>query len=148
MNRYYLSFFFCLAGLFAAIAAPVPKDRNGNNDGDILGTWDVTERTIGKAKITSTIKMQWKLESEGKLQMVRNVARGTSTNYTFRFDSSKSPMHFEYQTSPTATPYLAICEVRGDTMRICYARSGKERPTDFEPETGEYLYTFRRVNAK
>jgi len=148
MNRYWLSFFFCLAGFFAAIAAPVPKNRNANDDGNILGTWDVTERTIGKTKITSTIKMQWKMEAEGKFEMVRNFARNTSTNYTFRLDASKTPMHFEYQTSPNSSPNQGICEINGDVMRICYSRSGKERPTDFTPETGEYLYTFRRASAK
>ena len=42
--------------------------------------------------------------------------------------------------------FLAIYELKGDTLKVCYDLSGKERPTEFKtkPDTQLYLVTYRR----
>jgi uncharacterized protein (TIGR03067 family) len=35
---------------------------------------------------------------------------------------------------------LAIYELKGDTLRVCYDLSGKKRPTEFKTESGTQLF--------
>jgi uncharacterized protein (TIGR03067 family) len=42
--------------------------------------------------------------------------------------------------------FLAIYELKGDELRVCYDLGGKDRPTEFvsKPETPLFLVTYRR----
>jgi uncharacterized protein (TIGR03067 family) len=41
---------------------------------------------------------------------------------------------------------LAIYELEGDSMKVCYDMSGKERPTEFKtkPGTAQFLAKYKR----
>jgi uncharacterized protein (TIGR03067 family) len=41
--------------------------------------------------------------------------------------------------------FLAIYELDGDTLRICYDLTGKARPTEFKTSQGEFLATYQRA---
>jgi uncharacterized protein (TIGR03067 family) len=43
--------------------------------------------------------------------------------------------------------FLAIYELNGDTLRICYDLTGKVRPTEFKTKKGELLFlaTYKRL---
>ena len=40
-----------------------------------------------------------------------------------------------------------IYEIKGDTMRVCFAGGGKDRPTEFRTKEGsmEMLVTYKRI---
>lgn len=44
--------------------------------------------------------------------------------------------------------FLAIYELDGDTLRVCYDLSGKARPSEFKTkaETQLLLFTYKREN--
>jgi uncharacterized protein (TIGR03067 family) len=45
--------------------------------------------------------------------------------------------------------FLAIYELNGDTLRICYDLTGKVRPTEFKTRKGEplFLATYKRAKS-
>lgn len=44
--------------------------------------------------------------------------------------------------------YPAIYELSGDTLKVCYALEGKERPTEFKTQTGTALFLVTYQRAK
>jgi uncharacterized protein (TIGR03067 family) len=68
---------------------------------------------------------------------------------TLKLDPSKTPKTFD--STVTAGPnkgkvYLAIYEISGDTLKVCYDEEGKKRPTEFKGETGaQTLVVHKRV---
>jgi uncharacterized protein (TIGR03067 family) len=45
--------------------------------------------------------------------------------------------------------FLAIYELNGDNLRICYNLTGKVRPTEFKTQKGEPLFmaTYKRAKS-
>ncbi len=45
--------------------------------------------------------------------------------------------------------FLAIYELNGDTLRVCYDLSGKARPSEFKTEKGKLLFlaTYKRTKS-
>jgi uncharacterized protein (TIGR03067 family) len=45
--------------------------------------------------------------------------------------------------------FLAIYELNGDTLRVCYDLTGKARPTEFKTKKGELLFlaTYKRAKS-
>ena len=59
---------------------------------------------------------------------------GVETGGTFEVDNSKSPAQIEIHCTAGAdsgSSWPGIYELKGDQLRVCYARRGKKRPTAF-----------------
>jgi uncharacterized protein (TIGR03067 family) len=57
---------------------------------------------------------------------------------TYKVDPSKSPKWFELEGVKASGgvevgPNLGIYELNGDELKLCLGRSGKDRPTSFDP---------------
>ena len=64
---------------------------------------------------------------------------GLTIKGTYKIDPSTKPKKME--TTASNGPYkdqeiLGIYEIDGDTLKICYAPPGKERPTEFKSKEG------------
>ena len=64
---------------------------------------------------------------------------GLSIEGTYKIDPTAKPKKME--TTASTGPYkdqelLGIYELSGDTLKICYAPPGKERPTEFKTKEG------------
>jgi uncharacterized protein (TIGR03067 family) len=64
---------------------------------------------------------------------------GLSIEGTYKIDPTAKPKKME--TTASTGPYkdqelLGIYELSGDTLKICYAPPGKERPTEFKTKDG------------
>jgi uncharacterized protein (TIGR03067 family) len=69
---------------------------------------------------------------------------------TFKLIADKTPkaMDITGTDGPNkGKTFLAIYELDGDSLKICYDLSGKERPTEFKTktETKLFLLTYKRV---
>jgi uncharacterized protein (TIGR03067 family) len=71
---------------------------------------------------------------------------------TYKVNKSTTPMQVDMVTSAGAGKGLGvqlkgIYEVKGDTLKICYAPAGQPRPTAFtsEPGSGNQLFVMKRV---
>lgn len=66
-----------------------------------------------------------------------------------KVDPSKSPKTFDAKVTDGPNKgkvYLAIYEINGDTLKVCYDEAGKKRPTEFKGEGGaQTLVVHKRV---
>ena len=66
----------------------------------------------------------------------------------FKIDPTAKPKTIE--STATSGPYkdqelLGIYELDGDTLKICYALPGKDRPTEFKSKEGVMLFVHKKV---
>jgi uncharacterized protein (TIGR03067 family) len=55
---------------------------------------------------------------------------------TLKIDSTKKPKTMDIRPEGERDTILAIYELTGDTLRVCWSPAGKERPTDFASKPG------------
>jgi len=145
-TRFWLPLVGCLIASLS-IAAPVPKNKKGNPEEAIQGTWEVVDfdfgnRVAGAAKPRGPIGLHWTLDGD-KLSMKQPNAVAGGNTATFKIDTTQTPMQFEWNYNGNPTAIRAIFEIDGDTLKICY--SGQRRPTELVAGNGTYMYTFKRV---
>ncbi len=68
---------------------------------------------------------------------------------TLTVDPSKAPKTFDAKVTDGPNKgkvYLAIYEISGDALKVCYDEAGKKRPTEFKGEGGaQTLVVHQRV---
>ena len=116
----------------------------------LQGTWlptaaEVSENPFGEA----TLKIM-KLVVEGDKY---NATVGISVDLgTIRIDPAAKPKTMDIigtEGPNKGKTFLAIYELNGDTLRICYDLTGKVRPTEFKTRKGEALFlaTYKRSKS-
>jgi uncharacterized protein (TIGR03067 family) len=145
-----------LASLLAlTLAAPGPKDKPDPAK-DIIGLWELEHAEGGSGRSgpleEPASPLRYRFDKDGtwtvlegdKLAMPARAVKidGWANPATVDFTISKD--------SPKRT--LGIFKIEGDSLTICKAYPGKDRPTKFEARPGEtdyhYLMVFKRVNGK
>ena len=126
----------------------IKKDRKR-----IEGTWKITalETNGNKSKDEDVKKLTvvngddgtWSVRPEGK-----EISKGTST-----FDPTQKPKTIDF--TPTegggkGDQFLGVYELRKNVRKLCFAPSGKARPTEFSStaENQHILVTFERVKSE
>lgn len=112
------------------------------------GTWQAQSGEFGGQKFPDEILKATKLEVKAGNYSV-TVGKDNDKGTT-KVDSSKSPK--EMDITGTDGPnkgktFLAIYELDGDTLKVCYDLSGKERPKEFKTESGTltFMVVYKRV---
>ena len=138
----------CLAMILLTAAS---WSQNAADERKLLqGTWlptaaEVSENPFGEA----TLKIM-KLVVEGDKY---NVTVGISVDIgTIRIDPAAKPKTMDIigtEGPNKGKTFLAIYELNGDTLRICYDLTGKVRPTEFKTRKGEALFlaTYKRAKS-
>lgn len=126
----------------------IRKDRK-----QIEGTWQVTGLVINgdkskdedakKLTVVNDDKGTWNLRS-GNME----ISMGTSS-----FDPTKKPKAIDLTPTEGGSNgdlFLGIYEFKKNTRKLCFAPSGKDRPTEFSstPENQHILVTFERVKTE
>lgn len=113
------------------------------------GAWAPAKAELAGQSLPDETLKTMKLVLAGgnyKLEVNGTVAdQGTLT-----IDPAKKPkaMDIKGTEGPNkGKTFLAIYELKGDSLRICYDLTGKERPTEFKAELkkGLFLATYQRV---
>ena len=138
----------CIAMILFTAAA---RSQDAADERKLLqGTWlptaaELSENPFGEA----TLKIM-KLVFEGDTY---NVTVGISVDRgTTKIDPAAKPKTMDIigTDGPNqGKTFLAIYELNGDTLRICYDLTGKVRPTEFKTRKGEplFLATYKRSNS-
>lgn len=113
----------------------------------IEGTWiPVVAEMAGQPfpdAILKTMKLAMR-EGTYTVHVGEKVDRGT-----IKLDPAANPAAIDITGTEgpnQGTTFLAIYELSGDSLRICYDLAGAARPTAFAtaPDTKQFLVTFRR----
>ena len=113
----------------------------------LQGTWKPVEAELAGVKLPETVLAPLRLEL-GKgtyvLKGAESPDRGTLT-----IDATRKPRTMDVTGTDgpnKGKTFPAIYDLEGDTLRICYDLSGKQRPAEFKTakETRLYLVTYKR----
>ncbi len=111
------------------------------------GSWQVTEAEMAGMKLPEAAAQQIKLELSGDHYVV-TTAEGKDEG-TVRLMPDKTPKAMDItgvEGPNKGKKFLAIYELEGDVLKICYDLKGQERPTEFKtkPKTLLFLATYRK----
>ncbi|HEV3143776.1 MAG TPA: TIGR03067 domain-containing protein [Gemmataceae bacterium] len=126
MKRLTLCLFVLPLALPALARADEPKEAKG--------VWVPTEMTVAGQALPAEQLSALKLTiGDGKYKAEVNNEGTDSGTYTI--DSTKKPGRLEITSTDGANKgkkMLAIWELSGDTMKVCYDLEGKDYPTEFK----------------
>lgn len=133
---------------FAVVFALPVLARAAEDDAKAMeGTWVLESAELAGKPLAGDASKSIKLTmKDGKYTVVaESPDHGTVT-----IDSTKKPktMDIAGTDGPNkGKKFLAIYEIQGDTLKICYDLSGKERPTEFKSKekTQLFLVTYKRA---
>jgi len=112
----------------------------------------------GEWAMVSCVRSGLALE-ESYLKFGKRVAKDNKTTVTmagqvqvearYTVDRAKKPMTMDYFL-PGGTRQLGIYDLEGKTLKVCFAKAGKERPKDFAsvPGDGRTLTVWRLIKRK
>jgi uncharacterized protein (TIGR03067 family) len=133
---------FTMVLSFAAAAWSVQA-----GDDNMDGTWLPATAELGGEKFPDEVRKTTKLVVKGDKYTV-TVGKAVDKG-TVKLNPSAKPkaMDITGTEGPNkGKTILAIYERNGDTLRVCYDLSGKNRPTEFKTEEGTLLFlvTYKR----
>jgi uncharacterized protein (TIGR03067 family) len=114
---------------------------------NVEGVWKPTQAEWGGTPLPDAAIASWRLElRNGKYSL---TGAESPDNGTYTFDAAKKPKTMDVTgvDGPNkGKTFPCIYELDGDTLRICYDLSGKERPKEFKTtkQNKLYLVTYQR----
>ena len=139
-----------LLAFSAAIVLTLPcfgfADDSKKDEAKIDGTWQATSAELGGKKLPKKVTENLKLTlKKGEYEVqAESPDRGT---VTYKDSADPKEMDIKGVEGPNeGKTFLAIYELSGDKLKICYDLSGKSRPTEFKTkaETQLFLVTYER----
>ncbi len=119
------------------------KDADKKDLQKLAGKWQPTSMLIGKNKTSDEDLKTFTLALEGDTYTFSIKGEKEPDKGKFKIDANAKPMTMDIITgkdSPNKGKILlAIYELDGDTMKICYDREGKKRPTEFKADSDKTL---------
>jgi uncharacterized protein (TIGR03067 family) len=125
----------------ACCASASAADAEDKDLKSMEGTWLPSAAELAGQEFPAEVRKSIKLIIQGENYTVfvgENPDEGTVA-----LDSSKSPkaMTIKGTKGPNqGKTFLAIYDLKSDTLRVCYDLSGKAFPEDFKTKAGTQLY--------
>jgi uncharacterized protein (TIGR03067 family) len=134
---------------FGLVLALVPAARADDKADDwkgLKGTWKVEKAIFMGNESTDMFGTLILTIEEGKYAV---DFRGQEEKGTIKLDPAKKPKQMTIQPTEGTNKemtFLAIYELSGDTLKVCYDLGGKEAPAAFESKAGTLtlLITYKR----
>ena len=117
----------------------------------LQGAWLPTAAELGENPFDEATLKTMKLVFEGDKYTVA-VGKSPLDKGTTKIDPAAKPKTMDIigTDGPNkGKTFLAIYELNGDTLRICYDLTGKVRPAEFKTKKGELLFlvTYKRAKS-
>jgi len=123
----------------------------GKEDSKMIdGTWLPVEAELGGQKFPDAVLKTLKLTmGDGKYTVMvgEQIDKGT-----IKLEPTTKPKAIDITGTEgpnKGKTFLAIYELTGDTLRICYDLTGKKRPTEFKTvkDTQQFLVSYKREKS-
>lgn len=138
-----------LSGIAGCSSAKDDKKATGDDAQKAAGTWTLVSGETEGAPLPEKEVANAKLTIVGDKYTVK-LGDASEKKGTQKLDSAKTPKHIDAQDTegPTVGKNLGIYEFTADgDFRVCFAATGKERPTEFvtKPGSGHFMHLWRRA---
>jgi uncharacterized protein (TIGR03067 family) len=103
------------------------------------GEWSMVSAEHAGQVVPETMLKSWKRVARGNETTV-TFAGQVMLKATFTVDTSKQPKFIDYTLADgpnKGKQQFGIYELKGDTLRFCFAAPGKDRPSDFTTKPGD-----------
>jgi uncharacterized protein (TIGR03067 family) len=130
---------FLTSALFVSCCSVARSDEG--RDATIEGTWLPSSAELGGKAFPDDVRKSIRLEIKGEQYIVtvgKQPDRGTCKQ-----NPAAKPKALDITGTEgpnKGKTILAIYELSGDTLRVCYDLSGKSRPTEFKSTAGSLLF--------
>jgi len=141
-----------VAGLLAGEAAGADKKSVLDDAKHTEGVWKLVNGEFNGEPISEEVVSDARLTIFGDAYTVQLGLLGVKKG-TQHLDPTTSPKQIDAEdfSGPTTGMNLGIYEfdANGD-FRVCFAATGKERPTEFatKPGTGSFMHVWRKSESK
>ena len=140
--------YICIAMILFTAAA---RSQDADERKLLQGTWLATAAELSESTLDEATLKTIKLVLEGDKYAV-TVGESPIDKDTTRIDPAAKPKTMDIISTEgpnKGKTFLAIYELNGDTLRICYDLTGKVRPTEFKTRKGEplFLVTYKRAKS-
>ncbi|HJZ91381.1 MAG TPA: TIGR03067 domain-containing protein [Gemmataceae bacterium] len=139
-----------VATLAFVVAAPALKDPPKGEPPSVIGEWELQEWLDGGKPRTYSSGASVEFLPDG-----RRIWRedGTADERSYKLISKTTPYAMDLiRPSGAQEPavFHAIYKVEGDTLVICVAQQGQERPVKFDTsrEANHMVMTYKRMKKK
>jgi len=135
----------CAAAVVITALTAMGGDKSAA--GSVEGDWAPVKAELAGQPMPETVLKTIQLNLyKGKYNV---LVAGQPDKGTYSLDVSTKPKSMDIKGTEgpnTGRSFPAIYELEGETLRICYDLSGKQRPAEFKslPGTRLYLVTYKR----
>jgi uncharacterized protein (TIGR03067 family) len=132
-----------LAASLSAFATGTPDDAKA-----VQGSWTPAKAELAGMALPDVVLKSISLKLEGGKYEVS--VGGKPDNGTYTIDPATTPRSISITGTDgpnKGKTFLAIYELKDDTLRVCYDLSGAKRPAEFKSDADNklYLVTYTRV---
>ena len=136
---------FLALAVVAVVATTVSADPKKDLE-KLAGKWQPTLLQVGDAKLPAEQLKKISLVIEGEKYTVTAEAPDKGTLKIDKKDKLLTMDIVGTEGPNKGKTILAIYEIDGDTLKICYALEGKVRPTEFKAANAKMmLATYKKV---
>ena len=131
----------CMALALVLSFSSAAWSKDAKDEDAVQGTWLASTAELGGQKFPDEVRKSIKLViKDGKYTVTVGDRPDKGTT---KMDSSAKPKTIDITGTDgpnKGKTMLAIYELNGDTLRVCYDLSGKSRPTEFKTTAGTQLF--------
>jgi len=138
--------FLIIASISVSLAADNPQDPASKKDlNGLQGTWKlVSAMKDGEALPEDKVKNTSIVIKDDTFVFPESAEYATSKEGTIKLDATKKPKQMD--ATSTEKNMLGIYKLDGDRYKVCFAPTGKPRPSEFasKPGSGNLLQVWKR----
>ena len=136
------------AALLLISVARADDSRSRGLSKRLIGNWQMTKGVVGGNPFPDEAVRKMRLELTGGKYKLIGAESPDQGDWTLHSDTKPDGLDIKGTDGPNkGRTILAIFELRGDSLKVCYDLSGKNRPTKFEApkKTLLFLAEYQRV---
>ena len=138
--------FLIIASISVSLGSDNPQDPASKKDlNGLQGTWKlVSAMKDGEALPEDKVKNTSIVIKDDTFVFPESAEYATSKEGTIKLDATKKPKHMD--ATDREKVMLGIYKLDGDRYKVCFAPTGKPRPSEFasKPGSGNLLQVWKR----